>query len=168
MRNAGSGWITWPERRTDYTATGGAGMWVYAFWLADYRRHEILGGLPRDLFIHCHGPEFTLTMPRPAHVTSPNHNTVYPDGRIRQPVEPLAPDAVERGNYLRSVLDAGAPVIAAVCLGSTATVYAHPDTGQFWYATLADLSRKGRKLIATLNDMLGPRPAELVTYMDTD
>ena len=175
MGKINRGYITWPDRRFTTDPLLG-GMWVYAFWLADYTEPVDAGlnivnaditGLARDPFIHCSGPEHTIMLPKPERAL--RGGNVYPSDLEQPPVDPTDPDALARGTYLRHTLDAGVPVLAAICLGSTAKVYVNGTQDTYWAATPKDLNRRGRKLMKALSDLFGAdRPVELVTYVDFD
>lgn len=163
----GTGYISWPKGRRARPADGD-GMWVYAYWLYEPVKDPVfVDALAKDPFVRCFGAEHTVQLPRPAMVASPNAPELYPPDREVRPVAPTDRDALHRGNYLRSTLDAGKPVLAAVCLGTTSRVFAHEDDAQrYWYASWADLTRAGRGLVARLSKLYGPRTTHLVTYVD--
>lgn len=148
------------------------GTWVYAYWLAQYTEPleaglDIVDGANvehqlRDPFIHCEGPDYTIALPETHCVF--NATAVYPTARRLEYTDPLDPDAIHRGNYLRYTMDAGAPVLAAICLGSVPFAYTLGVAG--WMADMHHLTRKGRKLIAAVSELYDGREAHLVTYVD--
>lgn len=170
------GYIRWPGTEHASNREDQYGTWVYAFWLAEYTEPVEAGleivpdteaaasteKLLRDPFIHCEGPDYTIALPQPHNALG--GSLVYPATRRLEYTEPLDPDAIHRGNYLRYTMDAGAPVLAAVCLGSVPFVYTLGVAG--WLATPKDLTRKGRKLVDAISELYGGRPAHLVTYVD--
>lgn len=171
MGDRGSGYIKWPKGKHWSDDGAGSGMWVYAYVLVAYEHHPLFEDA-RDPFIRCHGPEFTTLLPRPALVTSPNRALMYPLAKTRLKVAVPHPDDPERAAYLRSTLDAGTNVLAAVCLGSSPFVYTRRDgdgePGPAWYCTPNDLTWRGRALLHRLGALYGERNPELVTYVDID
>lgn len=170
-----SGCIDWPTGNGYTTSTDRNGMWVYAFWLTDYSEPVDVGlalvtkaqhKLLKDPFVHCEGPQHTITLPKPYCTVGGNASRVYPPELQPEPAAAFGGDTDARGRYLRWTYDAGAQVLAAVCLGTSAAVYVDTKTETYWQATTDALTRKGRKLVQALNELYGPRHAELVTYVD--
>ena len=134
-------------------------MWVYAFAVAvgtvEHLGEEINGRRSRytvDPFAFCHEVHDTIALhPPDMVVAAENIPTVYP--------------YLDDPPAMTAVLGAGAQVLAAVCLGSTSTVYHLPD-GNYWRAERDDLTLSGRVLIASL-ETLYQRGLELITYVDT-
>lgn len=170
-----SGCIDWPDALHDSPE---GGMWVYAFWLAEYREvdrplfpeqsltSELLDGplyatVDEDPYVKCTGPDATITLAKPNQVVSVN--SLYPAERLQRYVPPGS-SAKERERYLLSVYDAGAPVLAAICLGSTSRSLVYAD-GSRWECTLTDLTKAGTKIIKLLNQLYN-REACLVTFLD--
>ncbi len=150
-----TGCIRWPELGSFWSDGGEGGMWVYAFWPTNSAATR------EDPFIRCHGPAATINLTRPDFI-------VKDAGEIYDP--PRAPRVVpadfdpESGQYMLDVLDAGLPVLAAVCLGTTEITFMHE--GQYWFATDADLTQEGLDVVGALN-LLYERSFRLVTYLDT-
>lgn len=171
-----TGCIDWP----DALRTGlGNGMWVYAFWLADHTlkpRHEVtvgelldginLGGITfRDPFVKCTGPDQTLALPEPGTVASSTVKDVYPpERRVPVPAPWNAADRAARERYLSWSRDAGASILAGICLGTIGCVLID-DFDRPWECTFNDLSRAGKRLVRQLNKLYG-RDATFVTYLD--
>lgn len=175
-----TGYIRWKSLpHNGFRTTGEAGCWVYAFWLACYDTPPPDCGLTlvsddpnstatraklTDRFIRCHGVEQIIALPQPDAPTSPNCAVVYPPELHMQYVGPTG-NTEAREAYLQYVDDAGAPVLAAVCLGSDAHAWID-ERGNHWWAAREDLTWRGRRLLSTLDRLYGRR-AELVTYLDT-
>lgn len=169
-----SGHVKWP---THLDEIDGAGMFVYAFWLADYTLQRevglgtLLSGITvagTDPFITCTGPDEVIALPRPGGAYGRFADEVYPERGAPPYVAPGSPDHAGRHRYLAFQHDAGAPLLGAACLGTTTRTYAHRDpageVGEFWAASAGDLTRPGRKLLRRLGSLYG-RPARLVTYV---
>jgi hypothetical protein len=145
-----SGWVDWPHPSpTRWHDTGEGGMWVYAFWPYD----------TDQAFVRCNDVESTIALPMPDFVTSDKANEIYLG------VEELGNRAVTIDGQIMAALDAGTPVLAAVCLGSTSSSYANP-AGAYWQCTVNDLTDEGMTLIRLLT-MLYRRRVVLITYLDT-
>lgn len=151
QKAASSGWVVWPELGERWHDTGEGGMWVHAFWLADYSRDD------SDPFVHCCGVQATIALPHPDVVAGVWPGTL-PDGRFYQPLSWPRPDS----DVLRN---AGPPVLAALCLGSTGVSYCTDDDGYFICAP-GDLTGAGKRLLAAASQLYEREPV-IVTYLDT-
>lgn len=176
-----TGYVKWPGgRRYRNQTTHDRGMWVCAFIRARYNLASqslpILEGRDSaelltfygDEFIRCVGPDSTAILPAldDARVVSANVKDLYPpEHLVEKPLGRHVPWE-ERERYLLYTLSAGAPVLAAVCLGTTNTAWTDPKTGEPWQATFGDLTRPGKRLVRGL-EALYDRAADIVTYLDT-
>ncbi len=173
-QSGATGGVNWPAGQPEWKVTGEGGMWVHAFWLADFStpqtqyRYAVAPDHPlaevtdvyqRDPFIRCHGPETTICLPQPDCPVSDSTPRVY------HPRPELDRDTDLEG-YTIGVYDAGYAVLAAVCLGTSGMSFRHADTGEPWQCTEDDLSHQGLAALAVL-DLLYGRAAVLVTYLDT-
>ena len=141
-----TGWVNWPVRlpHSRWQDSGEGGMWVHAFWPCDFSAGTDL----HDSFIRCTGPEAVIALPTQDAPIGDTAATIYdrqPDGK--------------------EYLDAGVPVLAAVCLGTTSISYVDADTGAYWQCTEVDLTGRGQALLRTLSNLYSRSPI-LVTYLD--
>lgn len=122
----------------------------------------------RDPFVHCHEVLGTIALPMPDVIASPNTHRVYGNTAKHAASYPAdTKDADARERWAIDTLSAGLPVLAAVCLGTTAHTYVHKTAGDYWYADIKQLTWSGRRLVQFLSDLYGDRQVELVTYVDT-
>ncbi len=157
------GYVNWPNRTADTDDSFG-GMWVYAFWRAEYTESVDAGvdlfkanvaAVHKDPFIHAEGAEHVIALPVPWRAMF--SHSIYPTDRV-VPSVPVTMENIQRGDFIRYTLDAGVPVLAAVCLGTSSVTY----TG--WFCQRGSLTKPGRKLLDVLNTLYG-RQAELITYV---
>lgn len=172
----GTGCVKWPRVGRNFHHTTGDGMWVTAFYRTAFAPAQLDLVLEKsgtaaarrlvDSFIRCHGPGETVALPLPDCVVSPDAERIYPASISPVEVGPSGP-ASGRIEWLRFVLDAGVPVLAAVNLGSTHQVFAHTDTNDYWHASVKDLTWSGRRLLRNLAQLYGRRP-HLLTYISAE
>lgn len=176
-----TGYVKWPEGVEGWRDCGEGGMWVAAFWPANFSIAEdvplfdpAVDGLTdedraqtftysRDSFVRCHGPEATIALPFPDSVASGQEaDRIYrdpadppPEGASRQQVE----------QYAYNLMDAAHPVLGALVLGTSATAWVDAE-GSYWSASTEELTSRGRALVVALNTLYD-RPPVVVTYLDT-
>lgn len=170
-----TGYVRWPKK---IPGSGQGGTFVYAFWTADYTEKrpdetglvELLTGscdetVEADPFVTCSGPDNVIALPQPGLTFGPTCGEVYPPiPDALSHVTPSHPDTRMRERYLAWTRDCGAPLLAAICLGSSNASYL-PDGQTAWTAGMKDLTRPGRKIVSALDALYGRR-AHLVTYLD--
>lgn len=166
-----TGWIKWPDISSgEWTDSGEGGVWVYAFWPCQFSEevtkptyavppdHELASEtmtFEYDPFVRCIGPESTIALPNP--------DVLLSDDQI-YPLEDVPLSAQDREADLWHMFDAGVPVLAAVCLGTSGHSYVNNDG--YWHCAEDDLTDKGQALLAVLNQLYTREPV-LVTYLDT-
>lgn len=164
LKQTEAGCVRWPVDVPDWTDSGEGGMWVTAYWLADFESVVESKGrtwdgieftVPRDPFIKCHGPDSTIGLPVPEWVTSPNYAQVY---EVTDPEDD--PHTIDVNPY-----SAGRGVLAAAVLATTRASYVNSD-GKHWHAEVADLTVLGQKIIQVIS-LNYLRTPVLVTYLDT-
>lgn len=149
-RMGSTGWVTWPSLPSErWHDTGEGGMWVMAYYLASPGR---------DDFVRCCGPKGTIALPLPDREISPAASRVYRD------IEGTAalPWGMDR---TEAVYDAGWPVLAAFCVGTSGTSLADAN-GDYFDASFEDLTLRGANVLTALSQLYGRSPV-LVTYLDT-
>jgi hypothetical protein len=151
---SGTGYIDW--QRMDRTILmhcqiPASSTSVYAFWLVDYGHHDRDHGLGLlssegqhpDRFLHGDKADHVLAAYTPVKtMVSPNFTKVF-DNNL-----------------------AARPLLAATLLGTSNAIYrVRTENNRLWWAADRDLTRHGKKLIRTLNQLY-ERDAELVTFID--
>lgn len=124
-------------------------MWVYAYWLADE---------DGEAFVHCHGPQTTISLPLP--------DSCIDNGEVYDNPGLIPPRDVDLEEHLIMTLNAGREALAAVCLGTTSTCWTRVDNGDYWVCSDYDLTPVGLSTVNALSGLYGRRP-KLVTYIDT-
>lgn len=166
QQEGSTGWINWPTHLND---TGEGGMWVYAFWVSDLDSRTIVVNenepaekiaILRDSFVKCFGPQTTLALPWQNFVVSSNERQIY------VPSEDFPDPKEDRDAFNMAIADAGVPVLAAVCLGTSVHSWTDYEGNDYWSCTEEDLTKPGHMLVASLNRLYG-REAILITYLDT-
>lgn len=141
---ANVGCVNWPIETCENTGEGG--MWVYVFVLAEDREDE---------FVHCCGPATTISLPMPDVVTS-DPGRVY-EGAPSDPGDETS----------HAWCNAGRPVLAAACLGTSGGSWYDERFGRYWACAREDLTEAGRTLMDGLSALYGGAIVHLTTYLDT-
>lgn len=177
VRRGVSGHVLWPDETSGFVDTGEGGMWAYVF-IADEREQGA------DPFDECHTPGGVVALPvqdvvvrdrggiydpRPgmqSYPQLPRHpsNPTRSQDMLTSNQAQFYADALQE--YERGIMDAGSNVLAAVCLGSTATSWFSESTGEYFEVTYETLTRQGHGLVDTLKDYFKRTPY-YVTYLDT-
>lgn len=148
-----TGVIDWPTNsRSTWVNTQEGGTWVYAFWLADHSRPPAEVGV-------------SLFKPSPDYYPDPF--LLHPEAEnVILPVRDL--EFVISPNGLYDPEDdtehIGRPIIAAVCLGTSTDTYSSIKHEKYWWCSMDDLTRQGRKTVNAVTKLLG-RPPILITYL---
>lgn len=148
-----TGYIDWHRlaRTRPWTDTGEGNTFIYAFWLADYGRSEqdhgvnLLKGEGEhpDWFLYSDAADRLLfSVGVDELIVSPNITDVY-------------------DSHLTS-----RPLIASILLGTAKATYASADRTAYWWASVRDLTRPGKRLVKEIS-MLYLRPPVIITFLET-
>ncbi len=136
-------------------------MFVYAFAPCAHTHPDPVEGqsVPRmrDAFVVCNEVEHVIALPMPDCPVSDTTSLIYDMSPTAVPMSPADPVGYD---------NAGVPVLAAVCLGTSRLAYQHVTTGQPWQCTVEDLTAQGYSLYALLSQLYG-RGLVLGAYLDT-
>lgn len=147
-----TGYIDWHRlaRTKPWIDTEEGRSFVFAFWLADYGRTDKDHGLGLlkgegshpDWFLYADTADRMLfSVGVDDLIVSPNITEVY-------------------DTHLTS-----RPLIASILLGTAQATYAAPDHSAYWWASVRDLTRPGKRLVKEIS-MLYLRPPVIITFLE--
>ena len=159
--------VRWPVDVDHVRDTGEGGLWCYALVLA--------ATYPaRDPLVHCCGPAQTVALPLPDVVVH-DPGQVYPPytGHGPDPAPPRPGDPEDLRRYTWAIREQetdrlchGAPVLAAVLLGSSGGSWWDNRASHYWRPGRDDLTPAGIAVVQAL-EALHQRPVHLTVYLDT-
>jgi hypothetical protein len=147
-----TGYIDWHRlaRTKPWTDTGEGHSFVFAFWLADYghTNHDHGLGLLKgegshpDWFLYAETADRMLfSVGVDDLIVSPNITEVYDTHMTSR------------------------PLIASILLGTAKATYAAPDRTAYWWCSVRDLTRPGKRLVKEIS-MLYLRPPVIITFLE--
>jgi hypothetical protein len=160
-RTATSGEVEWPLSDL-WQHTGEGGMWVSAFW-------RVPEG---EAWQKCIGPGRTYSFEEHAVGvdTGESYASWFPSDDEREQSEKewteKHPDVhyFDTRDHFYDYLSG--PFYGAIDLGTTGGSWIHPESGEYFVCTRANLTRRGKMIVTMLDNLYGVT-GKLVTFLDT-